>query len=106
VLRKLNFEPLIASDGADALIKAAEHRVKLRAIITDWHMPHMDGLSFVRKLRRMLPDIPVAVASGLMEDTVAAEFKNLDVSNRLDKPFTEGQLVEVLKKLLTSSLEL
>ncbi len=100
VLRRLNFKPLTATDGADGLIQVAEHRKELRAIITDLHMPHMDGLAFVRALRRMLPDIPVVVASGRMEDALAGEFKLLGVTSRLDKPFTEGQLAEALKYLL------
>ena len=100
VLRRLNFQPLTATDGADGLIQTAQHRTDLRAIITDLHMPHMDGLEFVRALRQMLPDIPVVVASGRMDDAVAGEFKALGVTSRLDKPFTEAKLAEVLKNLL------
>jgi CheY-like chemotaxis protein len=100
VLRRLNFKPLTATDGADGLMQAAEHRTELRAIITDQHMPHMDGLTFVRALRRMLPDIPVMVASGRLDDAVAEEFKTLGVTSRLDKPFTAPQLAEMLKNLL------
>jgi CheY-like chemotaxis protein len=85
VLRRLNFKPLTAIDGADGLIQAAQH------------MPHMDGLEFVRAVRRLLPDIPIMVASGRMEDAVATEFKTLGVTNLLDKPFTEAQLAEALK---------
>ena len=97
VLRRLNFKPLTATDGADGLIQAAQHRTELSAIITDLHMPHMDGLEFVRAVRRLLPDIPIMVASGRMEDAVATEFKTLGVTNLLDKPFTEAQLAEALK---------
>jgi PAS domain S-box-containing protein len=100
VLRRLNFTPLTATDGADGLIQAAQHRTELHAIITDLHMPYMDGLEFVRALRRMLPDIPIVVASGRMEDTMIAEFKTLGVTSRLDKPFTEKQLAEALKTVL------
>jgi len=100
VLQRLNFKPLTATDGADGLIQVAEHRTELRAVITDLHMPHMDGLAFVRALRRMLSAIPVVVASGRMEDAEAGEFKTLGVTSRLDKPFTEVQLAEALRKAL------
>lgn len=100
VLQLLNFSPLIATDGTDALMLAAQHRTEIRAIITDLHMPRMDGLAFVREVRRLLPDIPIAVASGFMEDDVAAEFKALGTTGRLDKPFTQAQLSETLKNLL------
>jgi CheY-like chemotaxis protein len=59
-----------------------------------------DGLTFVRALRRMLPDIPVMVASGRLDDALAEEFKTLGVTNRLDKPFTGPQLAETLQTVL------
>jgi PAS domain S-box-containing protein len=100
VLRRLNFSPVTATDGADGLMKAAQHRHELRAIITDLHMPHLDGLAFVSALRRMLPDIPVVVASGRLDDATAEKFKELGVALRLDKPFAEPQLMEVARSIL------
>ena len=100
VLRHLNFTPVTATDGADGVIQAAQHRTKLRAIITDLHMPRMDGLAFVREVRRLLPGIPIVVASGRMDDAEDSELNALGVTNRLDKPFTQAQLAEALKNLL------
>ncbi len=100
VLQRLNFRVVTATDGLNGVMQLAEHRTELRAIVTDLHMPHMDGLNFVRSLRRMLPDIPIVVASGRMDVLMAEEFKTLGVTSRLDKPFTEGQLAEALEKLL------
>lgn len=102
VLERLNFKPMDAADGADGLAQAALHQHELGAIITDMHMPEMDGLSFVRTLRQTLPHIPVVVASGRLEDSVAAEFQTLGVTNRLDKPFTEAQLSETLSRLFNA----
>jgi PAS domain S-box-containing protein len=101
VLQRLNFKTVTANDGADGLVQAAKHRADLRAIITDLHMPHMDGLNFIRVLRRMLPDIPVVVTSGLLEEGDAKEFLNLGTTVRLDKPFTENQLATVLQDIFT-----
>jgi PAS domain S-box-containing protein len=99
VLRRLNFKPLTATDGADGLIQVAEHRADLRAVITDLHMPHLDGLNFVRALRRMLPDIPVVVASGRFDQMAKEELEALGVTTHVDKPFTEAQLAEVLQAI-------
>jgi CheY-like chemotaxis protein len=96
---------LIASDGADGLMQVAEHRTDLRVIITDLHMPFMDGLSFVRALRRLLPNIPVVIASGRLEERAMEDFKTLGVTQFLDKPFTEGQLVDVLKNILSPTAQ-
>ena len=102
VLTRLNFNPLSATDGADGLMKAVEHRLTLAAVITDVHMPHMDGLAFVHALRRILPDIPVVVTSGRLEEATKEEFKALGVTLQLDKPFTEVQLANLLKTVFAS----
>lgn len=102
LLQRMNVIPFTADDGVDGLVKASEKRGNLKGVITDMNMPHMDGLMFVRALRRILPDIPVVVASGRLDDDVAEEFKALGVTSRLDKPFTEGQLKETLKNLLVA----
>lgn len=100
VLERLNYRPLVATDGADGLLKAVEHRDTLRAVVTDLHMPHMDGLAFVRALRRTLPSVPVLVASGRVDEVVAAELLHHGVTRRLDKPFTEIQLARALQKMV------
>ena len=100
VLERLNYQPLMATDGADGLVRAAQHRRTLRAVITDLHMPHMDGLAFVRALRRTLPSLPVILASGRVEEAVWSELQALGVTHRLDKPFTQEQLARELAAVL------
>lgn len=99
VLTSLNFNVLTASDGTEALIQVAEKRSDLRAVLTDLHMPHMDGLAFVRALKRMLPDVGIIVASGRLDEREAKEFKTLGVSSVLEKPFNQKKLVEALKSV-------
>jgi PAS domain S-box-containing protein len=99
VLTALNFNVLTAADGTEALIKVAENRVEIRAVLTDLHMPHMDGLSFVRALKRMLPEVGIIVASGQLDERETAEFKTIGVTSLLEKPFTQEKLMEALKPI-------
>jgi len=103
VLRRLNLTPVLAADGAEALAQVARYRDRLHAVVTDLHMPKMDGLAFVYALRELLPDIPVIVSSGRLDDGPAAEFMALGVHLILDKPFTEDSLANALKAALRSS---
>ncbi|OYW70327.1 MAG: hypothetical protein B7Z37_31065 [Verrucomicrobia bacterium 12-59-8] len=100
VLQRLNFNPRTASDGTEGLLLVTQHKAEIRAIITDLHMPCMDGVAFVRVLRLLQIDVPIVVASGKLEDPQAGEMKALGVTHRLDKPFTQAQLAEVLKDIL------
>jgi len=97
VLTALNFKPLTAANGTEALIQVAEKGTELRAVITDLHMPRMDGLAFVRLLKAKLPNTSVIVVSGRLEEREANEFKALGVNTLLEKPFTQEKLVGALK---------
>lgn len=105
ILQRKGFKPVTAVDGADGLIKALKHQAELQAVILDLHMPTMDGLEFARKLRQILPAIPILVSSGRMEPQVAEEFRSLSVHDFLDKPFTEGQLTGALKAMFNRKSE-
>jgi len=100
VLRRLNFDPILASDGRDGLQQVAKYGSELSAIITDLHMPVMGGLDFVRALRRIEPSMPVLVTSGRLEESEQEECTRLDVLGIIEKPFSEDQLAEMLKRAL------
>ena len=97
VLTALNFKVITASEGTDALIQVASKRSELSAVITDLHMPYMDGLQFLKAVQHMLPDAGIIVASGQMDEKERSEFRYLGVSGLLDKPFTQEALVKALK---------
>lgn len=50
IVQDLNFQTLEAGDGAQALAKCREQMPD--AILLDWNMPVMNGLDFLRALRR------------------------------------------------------
>lgn len=50
ILEELEFAVVEAGDGAEALEKCREHMPD--AILLDWNMPIMNGLDFVKALRR------------------------------------------------------
>lgn len=102
VLSQLNFSVVSASDGAEALIRVAENHSSLKAVITDLHMPHMDGLAFVGVLRRMLPEVPIVVSSGRLDEHTMELLRQFGVTDRLDKPFTQAKLLAVLGAVLES----
>ena len=100
VLLQLGFEVVVAEDGVDGLAQVERHRARLRAIVTDVLMPNMDGPTFIRTLGERGVTIPVATASGRIEDRQAEELDRLDVTARLGKPFTQRKLMAVLDQLL------
>jgi DNA-binding NarL/FixJ family response regulator len=97
VLTALNFQVVVAADGTDAIMQVVEKQAELRAVITDVHMPPMDGRTFGQILKHLVPEAGIIVASGHLEEREANEFKSFGVSALLDKPCTQEVLVEALK---------
>ena len=54
-------EVALLRDGAAALDYIAKHHVD--AIVTDCTMPHVDGLTLVRKVRETNPTIPILMVT-------------------------------------------
>ena len=77
-----------------------EHRDNLSLVITDLHMPHMDGIGFIRLLHRMAPGAAVIVASGRIDEASSKELETLGIKAVLNKPFTQEKLVVAIKKAL------
>ena len=96
-LKAMHFKVLTANSGADGLVLAAENQTQLRAVITDLHMSGMNGVAFVRELKKTLPQVGVIVITGRMGESEEKELEQLGMNARLNKPFTLEALIAALK---------
>ncbi len=99
-LRDLHFDCAEAANGAEALATlAATGRPHL--VTVNWHMPVMDGLELVRRLRRdpAHRDLPLLMISTEHDRGRIAEALQAGVNDYLAKPFTAAALVQKLVDL-------
>lgn len=101
-LQGMGYRTSAAADGTEALIKAAEQRAGLHAVVTDIHMSGIDGLKLIRTLRHMLPRLPVVVVSGRVDTAQQRELAQAGVAQIILKPFTEEQLAAALESSLAA----
>jgi CheY-like chemotaxis protein len=85
-------------------MQVAEKRADLRVVITDLHMPNMDGLTFVRVLRHMMPKVGIIVSSGHVDERDRLAFKELGVTTLLEKPFSREMLIAALQSVLQNDV--
>jgi PAS domain S-box-containing protein len=102
MLKRLGFDVLAASGGAEAVNLLRENPGQIRYVITDLSMPGMDGWETLTALRKIQPDLPVIVVSGYDEAYVRASHYSEQSQIFLQKPYTINDLraaiVTVLKK--------
>ncbi len=88
-----------ASNGAHAVKGCEAH---LPDIVTmDLTMPYMDGLEAIRNILEISPDSRILVVSALNDKATGIKALKLGASGFLCKPFTEEQLVEALKEVMS-----
>lgn len=100
-LQKLGFETILeAGNGVEALEIMSKNKVDM--IVTDWNMPEMDGLTFVKAVRAKdeYKDLPILMITteAAKEDILTA--LRSGVNNYVVKPFTPETLQEKVFKLL------
>ena len=97
VLRRSNFQIVEAANGADALIKVNELRHRLHFIITDMHMPQLDGLGLIRNVKELLPALPIIVITGRLETSEREQLHEVGIAAIVEKPFLPQTILNVLR---------
>jgi len=94
------YQVLLANDGSEAVALYTERREKIRAVLTDMMMPHMNGTKTIRALREIFPEVKIICTSGLMTSGQATEAADLKVNAFLTKPFAFEALLRTLRDVL------
>ena len=100
-LKSIGFSNFIeAEDGVIALKKLEKEKVDL--IISDWIMPNMDGLDFLKAVKgnEKLKKIPFIMVTAEGQKGNVLEAINAGVNNYIVKPFTSETLQAKLQKVL------
>jgi two-component system chemotaxis response regulator CheY len=104
ILKDLQFKEIIeAENGAEALNLLQTNRVDL--IVSDWNMPVMTGLEFLKRVRaddryKALPFLMVTAEA--QKDNILEAVK-AKVSNYIVKPFSPVVFAEKLAKIIPQS---
>jgi CheY-like chemotaxis protein len=69
-------------------------------VFTDLKMPEMDGLEVTKSVKHLRPDIDVVIITGFATVETAVDCMKYGAMDYVQKPFTEDELLEFVKKLL------
>ena len=86
--------------GRNAWLLLQKERVS--AIITDLHMPHMDGFELIERVRASTPVtyVPIIVVSGDSDPETPERVRRLGADAYFAKPYSPAAVRETLERLL------
>lgn len=102
ILQKAGYQVVVAANGQEGLIKALHERPQ--CAILDVVLPGMSGFSLCRQLRSMDPQHTLSIIMISTKNTAIDQRWGLrqGADRYLPKPFTEEQLVETVREVLTT----
>lgn len=99
-LKSAGYDVIEASDGKDALGKLNGQKVHL--IISDVNMPNMDGITFVKEVKK-LPNYkftPIIMLTTESQESKKAEGQAAGAKAWVVKPFQPDQMLAAVAKLI------
>ncbi len=99
-LKNEGYDVLVGVDGKDALKFLDGSHIDL--IITDLHMPEMNGIEFIKSVRAtdQYKRIPILFLTTESQASKKMEAKEAGATGWIIKPFVPAKLIAALKKVL------
>ena len=91
--------PTIGVDSAEA----ARHLIGpdfRGVVVSDIRLPRMDGMTFLREIRDIDPELPVVLITGHGDVSMAVQAMKDGAHDFIQKPFAPDHLVEVVRRAL------
>nr|WP_242043383.1 PAS domain S-box protein [Leptolyngbya sp. FACHB-671] len=99
-LESHNYRVLTASDGIEAIAQYVQRKDEINLVLIDMMMPSMDGMTAIRTLKKIDPQVKIIAVSGLLSNTQIPEPVNSNIQAFLPKPYTAKELVRTIHQVL------
>ncbi len=99
-LKCLGYEVALAEDGDEVVNHIVSSPGKMSAVLLDIVMPQRDGIETLREIRRIDPNLPVIIVSGVASTLNVVNAMKSGATDFLCKPVTHHDLQRALNKAL------
>jgi PAS domain S-box-containing protein len=100
LLKRRGYTVSAFANPAEAIEAARKDPNRFDLVITDFNMPGSSGIDVAHEIRRIMPAVPIAVASGYITEELRNEAAQVGVSDLIFKPNAAGEFCDVVQRLL------
>ena len=100
ILTAGGYQAQTCKDPREALSLLEQNPERIDLVITDLHMPGLDGIELAAELLKINPTLPVVLTSAAMIRMPPERLRSLGIRDFLTKPWNRGHLFSVIRSLL------
>ncbi|ACK67425.1 multi-sensor hybrid histidine kinase [Rippkaea orientalis PCC 8801] len=100
-LETYNYRAIAVDNSIDAIAYYAQHYQEIQIVLIDLLMPEIDGLTIMRALKRINPDVKLIVTTGLTTPENSKAAQSLGIKGFLPKPYTAETLLLMMAKVVS-----
>ncbi|KJR42475.1 two-component response regulator [Candidatus Magnetoovum chiemensis] len=97
-IQRLGYKAVLAENGQDGLTKMGT--TPFAMVITDMKMPKMDGLTFLKAIKKKVGNLPILVITGFGNVENAVEVMKEGAYDYLMKPFSFDNLTKKINAIM------
>ena len=103
MVRSWGMIPFVAASAAEALQQLDQPSHSISLLLTDMHMPEMDGMMLVKQIRQNpnQVDLRIIVLTSGDPSSSSDHWETLGVASRLMKPVKQSELLTAIENALT-----
>jgi two-component system, cell cycle sensor histidine kinase and response regulator CckA len=105
MLEMMGFTVLTASDGREGLEVYRREADRIRFVLLDMTMPHLDGSETFREMRRIRDGVKAILTSGYNEQAATGGFAGKGLASFIQKPYRYEDLLHVVRSVLENAAQ-
>jgi signal transduction histidine kinase len=99
-LAPMGYRVVTGTSSLEALELFRAHPDYFDLVITDYTIPHMNGLDLAKQMLRIRPDIPIILCTGRRETKIGEKIREAGIRTTLMKPLELRETAEAIRKVL------
>jgi len=104
MLERLGYQVTGHTSSREALETVRLQPEKFDLVITDFTMPHMNGIELARELSRLRPGMPIILYTAISKAVTAEKARKLGIRDYLMKPISAAELHKSIRRVLDARL--
>ena len=98
-LRRKGYNVSTAKSGAQAIARLCDQDGEFDMVVTDFAMPGMDGLTFLKKIRSQNKNLPVMLMTAYGKKEVLVDALRNHCNGFIEKPFTMSEFIDEIERV-------